>query len=330
MTNTFSNTELAISFANADKNAAPHMRIQLGDADLLMPLPDGLTFTGKAPLNLSLSIPNQFVAMQEEYYASTSPQTSHEETHDTEEAPKEACTPQLLLPPAAPQKTVSKYQTQWPVVGGNDLLMDTSDILKSEAFRKKYQPGIKRDIYIAGCPGLKDLKKQLSIPIFKIGDCGEGRIAERIKQQSKDQYGSYYKINGDWPVQDEGFDDYSALQIYLPVSHHQMSPVRASSRGLTVTLPEGMTRQQFSRAFQKRLASCSWLEWRKTEDALAHFERKNINQDVIDRYTDYGAGETTDIAQATELYCIRNEVEEDCKRLIAVIENITLEHMGLL
>lgn len=330
MTNTLPNTELRITFERADENTTPHMRIQLGDADLLMPLPDGLIFIGNTPLNLCLSIPNQSVAMQDEYHDSISPEpAANEETTDIEAAQKKTFT-QLLLPPAYPQKAVTKYQTQWPIVGGNDLIIDTSDILKSDAFRKKYQPGIKRDIYIAGCNGLKELKKQLSIPIFKIGDCGEGRIAERIKQQSKDQYGSFYKINGEWPVQDVGFDDYSALQIYLPEDHHKMSPVSASSRGLTVTLPEGMTRQQFSRAFQKRLASCSWLEWRRTEDALAHFERRNINQDIVDRFTDYGVGEKTEITRATELYCIRNEVEEDCKRLIAVIENIILDQLGLI
>jgi len=150
---------------------------------------------------------------------------------------------QLLLPSARSQTASSKYQTQWPVIGGDDLILDTAEILSSKAFAEKFSPGIKRDIYIAGCPGLKELKQQLSIPIFKIGECGEGRIADRIKQQSKDQYGSYYQIDGDWPVQDEGYDEYSALQIYLPEALHEKSPVRVLTRGLAVTLPQGMSRQ---------------------------------------------------------------------------------------
>lgn len=325
------NTQLIISFETGIAPKLANMRIQLGQADILMPLPDGLRFEGSSPLSISLSLPNQTILTQGTDYARvSSPSTPQPEAPATETAQSKANKKQLLLPSLRSKTATSKYQTQWPVIGGDDLIIETADILSSKAYATQYQPGITRDIYIAGCPGLKDLKKQISIPIFKVGECGEGRIADRIKQQSKDQYGSYYKIDGDWAVQEEGYDEYSALQIYLPENLHKMSPVRALTRGLTVTLPNGMSRQQFSLGFQKRLASCSWHEWRNTPDAIAHFDRKNINQDIIDRYTDYGTGAQSDITQTTEFYCIRNENAQDCKRLIAIIENVILGHMRLI
>ncbi|MEJ5082531.1 hypothetical protein [Ochrobactrum sp. MYb379] len=331
MSSSNATTQLKITFDAGNEPQSANMRIELGEASIVLPLSPGLRFEGEHPLSISLNFPNHFIFNQETIDASVSSKSATtEETSHTKASENKADKKQLLLPSARSQTASSKYQTQWPVIGGDDLILDTADILSSKAFAEKFSPGIKRDIYIAGCPGLKDLKKQLSIPIFKIGECGEGRIADRIKQQSKDQYGSYYQIDGDWPVQDEGYDEYSALQIYSPETLHENSPVRALTRGLSVTLPQGMSRQQFSAGFQKRLASCSWLKWRNTEDAIAHFERKNINQDIIDRYTDYGVGGRTDMTQATELYCIRNENPDDCKRLIAIIENVILAHMGLI
>lgn len=330
MTSNNSTIQLTISFDAGHEMKTPNIRIELGQTSISMPLPNGLCFEGESPLSISLAFPNQFIHVQETNDACFSPKSATtEEASHTSATENKTDKKQLLLPSPCSTKALSKYQTQWPVIGGEDLILDTADILSSKAFTEKFSPGITRDIYIAGCPGLKDLKKQLSIPIFKVGECGEGRIADRVKQQSKDQYGAYYKIDGDWAVQGEGYDEYSALQIYVPETLHEKSPVRALTRGLSVTLPQGMSRQQFSRGFQKRLASCSWLDWRNTQDAIAHFARKNINQDIIDRYTDYGIGGQTDITQATELYCIRNENPDDCKRLIAIIENVILAHMGL-
>lgn len=330
MTNKNTTIQFTISFDIGDTTQPANMCIKPEKASIVPSLSHKIHFESENPLIISLSFLNHFIFNQETNDACFLSKSATEKTPDTKTAEIKADKKQLLLPPALSQTTSSKYQTQWPIIGGHDLILDTSDILSSKAFAEKYRPGIIRDIYIAGCPGLKDLKKQLSIPIFKIGECGEGRIADRIKQQSKDQYGSYYQIDGDWPVQDEGYDEYSALQIFLPETLHEKSPVRALTRGLSVTLPYGMSRQQFSREFQKRLASCSWLKWRNTDDALAHFERKHINRDIIDRYTDYGIGGQSDIIQATELYCIRNENPDDCKRLIAVIENVILSHMGLI
>lgn len=324
---------LTISFGAADQKQTANMRIELGGADITLPLPNGLHFEREDPISICLTFPNHFNSSEGSVHANTfSPSAAVKELAGTESPNEGTDQKQLLLPSPRLSKTStsSQYQTQWPIIGGDDLILDTADILSSQTFREAFQPGIKRDIYIAGCSGLSELKKRLSIPIFKIGECGEGRITDRIKQQSKDQYGSYYKINGDWPVQDEGYDDYSALQFYLPDDLHAMSPVKPSTRGLTVTLPQGMSRQQFTRSFQTRLASCSWLEWRNTNDAIAHFQRKNIDQDIIDRYTDYGAGGGSDITQATELYCIRNQDVKDCTRLTAVIENVILAHMGLI
>ncbi|MFI3905545.1 hypothetical protein [Ochrobactrum sp. S1502_03] len=329
MTSAITNMQLNIRFEAGDDASTANIRIQLGQTDIALPLPAGLRFESTKPLHMSLSIPHP-VNQETDYARISTSSTASNEAAPAETAKDKAFKKQLLLPSPASSKVSSKYQTQWPVIGGEDLILDTNAILSSAAFSANFEAGIIRDIYIAGCPGLKHLKGQLSIPIFKVGECAQDRIADRIKQQSKDQYGSYYKINGDWPVQDEGYDEYSALQIYIPETLHENSPVRALTRGLRVTLPKGMSRQQFSNRFQRKLSSCSWIEWRKTEDAIAHFERKNINPDIIDRYTDYGTGEKYDISQATELYCIRNENAQDCKRLIAVIENVILEHMGLI
>lgn len=330
MTTANAKLQLAISFDTGGKHQSANMRIEPGDTSIVLSLTHGLSFERENPLSISLNFTNHFILNQETLDECVSSKSTIEEASHTKVAENKANKKQLLLPSARSQTTSSKYQTQWPAIGGDDLILDTAEILSSKEFAEKFSPGIKRDIYIAGCPGLKVLKKQLSIPIFKIGECGEGRIADRIKQQSKDQYGSYYQIDGDWPVQDEGYDEYSALQIYLPETLHEKSPVRALTRGLSVTLPQCMSRQQFSSGFQKRLESCSWLKWRNTEDAIAHFERKNINQDIIDRYTDYGLGGQSNITRATELYCIRNENPNDCKRLIAIIENVILAHMGLI
>ncbi|WP_421565892.1 hypothetical protein [Ochrobactrum sp. EDr1-4] len=318
MTTAHTKLQLTISFDDGNEPQSANMRIELGESSILLPITPGLRFEGEHPLSISLNFPNNFILNKETNDGCVSSNSAiTEETSHTKSSENKADKKQLLLPSARSQTASSKYQTQWPVIGGDDLILDTADILSSKAFAEKFSPG------------LKDLKKQLSIPIFKIGECGEGRIADRIKQQSKDQYGSYYQIDGDWPVQDEGYDEYSALQIYSPETLHENSPVRALTRGLSFTLPQGMRRQQFSADFQKRLASCSWLKWRNTEDAIAHFERKNINQDIIDRYTDYGVGGRTDMTQAVELYCIRNENPDDCKRLIAIIKNVILAHMGL-
>lgn len=332
MTSVNLNTQLTLSFEKGEEPASANLCIALGETTIVMPLPSGLDFAGNSPLHISLSLPNACLHNKETTNAVASSEPAPQnKTPDKEAAKTQTPKSQLLLPSPRLQKATSKYATEWPLVGGKDLVIDTDDILNSKAFSQAYKPGIKRDIYIAGCPGLMALKKQLGIPVFKIGECGEGRIADRIRQQSKDQYGSHYKMDGDWPVQDNGYDKYSALQIYLPKSHlNENSPIKLLSRGLTVTLPEGMSRAQFSYRFQKKLASCSWIEWRKTDEAIDHFERNAIDQDITDRYTDYGTAQTSDLTQATELYCIRNEVEDDCKRLVAVIENVILEQMGLI
>jgi hypothetical protein len=242
------------------------------------------------------------------------------------EIPETIATPAVVTEQSA---ALIETFTPWPQIGAEGIVLETAPLLASEEYRQAYRPGLKREIYIAGCEGLAGLKAVLNIPVFKIGECGAGNIDERIQQLGTDKYGAAWK-NGKTPVIENGYDKYTTMQLHAHAVRSKHGPVKYTPRGLIVTLPEGMTTSEFSDKFLEKMASGSWLNWCETEEAAKHFAKRGIDAARAKRFTPFQAGSKQTLRRAQEFYCIRNNDKTDLQRLVAVIENVILEYLKLI
>jgi hypothetical protein len=187
---------------------------------------------------------------------------------------------------------------EWPKAGGADLVTGPTDLFLSEEFKEAYRPGGKRAIYAAGCIGLATLAKAANVPVYKIGVTSPERLSARIEELRRDFYGAWINENGNWRKR-EGFGDWFASQLHPKQLPSPESPVRAGVRSITVTLPDGMTIEQFDTEFERQLDPCALDLWATTDAGIKHCSSRGIDPRLLQAGTRYPG---LKLAPAREIY----------------------------
>jgi hypothetical protein len=130
--------------------------------------------------------------------------------------------PAILSPKPRPRY----FPSDWPKIGGRDDLPEVSDLFVSSAYRDQYRPGQRREIYAAASDGLARLASRLRMPLYKVSTCGPGRLAERMKELGRDRYASEWFREGEYVVEQSGFDKWFPSHLFVTKLPAPNSPVK--------------------------------------------------------------------------------------------------------
>jgi hypothetical protein len=232
-----------------------------------------------------------------------------------------------LLPDVGPMtgNVYGRAGSEWPIIGAN-LAAIPKGIFESEAFRERFEPGDVVKTYGAGCCGLRTLASRIDAPIRKIGASLAADIRTRMKDVSRDRYAGLIKIGDEYQIE-AGFDAYMATPFVCAARPSPNSPVSIEPRSFSVVLPKQMRFTDFERALQKALQPASLHHWVSTPVGLEHFAKLSIDPAVARRFTNYGYSGLGQPIPAEEIYITRPRSDGD--RLVAILETIVLEHLGL-
>ena len=216
----------------------------------------------------------------------------------------------------------------WPRVGGLGRLEPTADRFACDAYRNAYRPGLARQIYVGACFGLRRLSATLQVPLQKVSTCSAGRLMERMKEVSVDEYASEYSKDGRYVADRDGFRNWYPAHLHTSVRPAVNSPVSASARALTVTLPDTMSAAEFDLAFDAEVRKASIADWVATPEGRRHCAARGVDPALACRATPYPYGDVTRHSHALEIIVFRTR--DDVDRLINLAERIVLKKLGLI
>ncbi len=217
----------------------------------------------------------------------------------------------------------------WPRVGGEDLIVKPTDAFLTEAFLDLWRDGDEqRTIYAAGCHGARDLARALVHPVYKISSTSPSGVWRRMQELRNDAYGSVWYQDGE-PMEDlTGWCSWFPSQI--SVGYRRPSPgapVEVDARSITVTLPLGMSPEEFDERFDRRVASACLADWSLSAPGLAYGELMGLDLQRFRRHTPYASGDVARLSPAREI-CLFS-IFDDGDRLVQIAEEVVLEHLGL-
>ena len=216
----------------------------------------------------------------------------------------------------------------WPRVGGLGRLEPTSDLFARDAYRNAYRPGLARQIYAGACFGLRRLSATLQVPLQKVSTCSAGRLLERMKEISADEYASEYAKDGRYVADRDGFRNWYPAHLHTSVRPAVNSPVSVAARALTVALPDTMSAEGFDLAFDAEVSKASVADWVATPEGRRHCADRGVDPAVARRVTPYRYGEATRHCPAVEIVVFRTR--NDAARLITLGERVVLKHLGVI
>lgn len=219
--------------------------------------------------------------------------------------------------------------TDWPKVGGRDLVLAETDLFQSAAFRERWKPsGERRAIYVGGCDGLRDLSRSLQIPVFKIGITDPDHVSARMKSLRRAAYGAVWFRDGECVEDKTGWTSWFVSNLYgkyRPPS--PASPVRVDPCTIYVDLPAGLHWTAFDAAFDAEAAKARLSTWIVSEEGLAHCRLLGVDPARYQRMTLYGGGTDGSLRQATEICCF--SLYNGTDRLVEIAERIILRHLKI-
>jgi hypothetical protein len=237
--------------------------------------------------------------------------------------------PMAELPPApSPNQRPRYLPTDWPKIGGRGDLPETGNLFVASAYRDLYREGEGREIYAGACDGLAHLASRLRMPLFKVSSCGLGRLADRMKELGRDRYASEWFRNGEYVVEQEGFDRWFPSHVYVTKPPAPNSPVTMGPRALTVRLPRTMSAEAFDLAFDAEVRKAAIHTWVMSEDGVRHCSFVSVDPAMCQRSTAYPYGSAARGSPAQEIVVFR--IREDADRLANIVERVILKHLGLI
>ena len=225
--------------------------------------------------------------------------------------------------PQGPRHSPFNRAVPWPQVGGPDLVVSATNLFLTPEFQDVYRPGLTRLIYVGATPGLADRAKELAMPVYNISTTSPDRLAARIEEKRRDQYGAWRWIDGNWAWR-PGFDGWFPSQIHPCGQRSPDSPVQAGVRGITVRLPDGMTPKEFDDEFDAMTKHGALDAWSETEAGRQYCIARGIDPDSLKMATLY-PGWTYKPAYEICGFSIFKGTD----RLIAISEQIIAKKLGL-
>ena len=235
-----------------------------------------------------------------------------------------AATPAILSPKPRPRY----FPSDWPKIGGRDDLPEVSDLFVSSAYRDQYRQGEYREIYAAASEGLARLASRLRMPLYKVSSCGPGRLADRMAELGRDRYASEWFRDGEYVVEQDGFDKWFPSHLFVTKPPAPNSPVKIGPRALSVALPRTMSAEAFDLAFDAEIRKAAIDLWVMSVEGARHCTFLRVDPAMCQRSTVYPYGSTARPCPAKEVVVFR--IREDADRLLDIAERVILAHFGLI
>ncbi len=229
----------------------------------------------------------------------------------------------MPLGPQGPRRSPFNAASEWAKVGGADLIPAATNLFLTSPFKDAYRPGATRLIYVAGCPGLAELAKQIAMPCYSVSTTSPDRLAARIEEKRRDQYGAWRQIDGVWTWR-PGFDEWFPSQLHPCGQKSPNSPVRADVRGILVRLPEGMSELEFDKAFDAYTRLGALDVWARTPLGQQHCVARGVDPHGLELATQYPGW-----AFSPALEICGFSIYRGVDRLVAIAEQIVASHLEL-
>lgn len=220
----------------------------------------------------------------------------------------------------------SNIKTDWPQIGGRRFKPIPPEIFVSSAYLATYRPGLTRAGYVAICDGTETLSKQFKMPIAKTSSCDGDRLPDRLRDITTEEYGSVY-LNGDRQVRQQGFKGWRTQPVPDGLILSPNSPVILTEHALLARMPQSMTRGDFDSRYDELVRLGSVGSWVETDAGILHCQRVGVSPELGQRFTVRKRGKKIDREQSLEIVAFRPKM--DYQRLVAIIERVILEHLGL-
>ncbi len=221
----------------------------------------------------------------------------------------------------------SKLNSDWPQIGGRRFVGPPPDIFLNRDYLDKYRPGRWRSGYVASCDGLERLSAHYSVPIAKTSTCGDGALADRLCEIGAEAYGSVHLIDG-LEVCDDDFRRWRTFRPPSDLTPLPNSPVVVHKECVGACMPEGMTDKEFDDRFDELVRLGSIGDWLVSDAGDVHCGKVRANPMLGRRYTRRMYDRASQSEQATEIVAFRKRM--DFARLVAIMERVILEYLGLL
>jgi len=188
-------------------------------------------------------------------------------------------------------------------------------------YRDLYRPGAQVEVYVGACAGLGRIVNALYVPQNKIGSCAAGRLGERMRELSREQYAAAWSENGNCRI-DRDFNDWFAGFIDCSEAPSAGSPVALTERSFVITLPDTISPSQFERLLQRELLPIDARPWFDSPVGRRHCALAKTPLAISQRSTAYQIGAAQRLSPAIEIYVFRRR--SDPARLLRALEAIIL------
>ena len=241
----------------------------------------------------------------------------------------DAMSPSAERPPTPSANPRARYvPTDWPRIGGRVDLPDVGHLFASAAYRDQCGDGESREIYAAACPGLAQLVSRLRMPLYKVSSCAFGRLADRMRELSRDRYAAEWFCDGRYVSEPAGFTNWFPSHLSAAKPAAPNSPVTIGPRALTVKLPRTLSAEAFDAAFDAEIRKAAIDLWVMDEPGMRHCAFVDVDPAMAQRATTFSYGSGARSCPAKEIVVFRPN--EDADRLVAIVERIVTEHLGLI
>lgn len=214
----------------------------------------------------------------------------------------------------------------WPRIGGHGFRAPAMDAFLKPEYLARYKPGPPRLIYVAACEGLKKFSDDTGIPHNKVSTSAADRLPKRLRELGALQYASMYADQGKM-FEEPGYDKWKTYRPHRGIRISENSPVSIAGPALRLIMPASMDARQFDKRFDELVQLGSTAAWFSSNDGRAHADRMRISPSLATRFTRRHRNGETGSEVSREIVAFRSVGDYD--RLIAIIERVVLEHLGL-
>ncbi len=216
-----------------------------------------------------------------------------------------------------PTVGLTKFKGLWPRIGGHDFSAPSRDVFASAEYKSRYKPGECRDIYVAACNGVRRLSAASGVPQNKVSTCKAGSLPSRLRAIGREGYGSIIIRDGK-EIVEGGFQQWKIYSPPKSLAISPNSPVTLQGTVLRAHMPISMSSLQFDDKFDELVIKGSpYLEQGSGSVANMLPHRFTVRKR-------HGA-HVTEIAKEIVVFRSRGDFD----RLVAIIEQVILEHLGL-
>ncbi len=220
----------------------------------------------------------------------------------------------------------SKINSDWAQIGGRHFVPPSPEAFLSAAYKAAYRPGRWRGFYVGECDGLKNLSRKFMLPINKVSTTDVTRLTERLRENGNDEYAAVYLAEGH-EIRESGFKRWRTICPPQGLQPSPNGPVQVMNQCLALRMPDTMSDQELDERFDELVRLGSLGAWLDTDAGRLHCQKVGVSPYYGQRFTGRPYGREIAREQSQEIVAFRTR--SDFSRLVAIIERVVLEHLGL-